>query len=289
MSDTETLPNPEDLEVVPGSPEYNEMMRSKFLSELGYETDNQTDEEDTNEGDDADIPALPEGGQAKFYNAQTGEYNWQAHARELEYRASKGQKPKADEGAAPEGDKPTEDAPAPDGEVADIVTKAGLSMETLEQTLQTNGSLTDEQRAALVKTGIPEALVRSYETMYAKAYEAQVKESLDYVGGEQEWQRIHAWAATNLTPAERDQYEVLLAGPSWQVAVDALKSRMGSTSKTAREGSLAAGAGPSNSSPVGYRSRDEMKRDMSNPLYQSDAKFRERVMQKMQSATWDLD
>ena len=41
------------------------------------------------EADPVELPppaAMPEGGVDKFYNKQTGEYNWAAHAREAEYR-----------------------------------------------------------------------------------------------------------------------------------------------------------------------------------------------------------
>ena len=42
-------------------------------------------------------------------------------------------------------------------------------------------------------------------------------------------------------------------------------------------------------STFGYRSKAEMKRDMSDARYATDPSFRREVAQKIQSATWDMD
>ena len=64
----------DQTEVVPGSEEYNQLMAEKF--------NNPGTEEDV-EQDIVPVPDMPAEGVDKYYDNETGAYNWEAHAREL--------------------------------------------------------------------------------------------------------------------------------------------------------------------------------------------------------------
>ena len=138
--------------ITEGSPEYNKAMADKFNNREVAEVD---------PVEKLPVEPKPEGGHDKFYNAETGQYDWQNHAKELDYRLNG----KPEEPAKVEA---TEDANTT-GEtesnyeaVADIVTTAGLDHSELQTQIQTNGDLSDEAYAALAKVGLQRELVKTY-------------------------------------------------------------------------------------------------------------------------------
>jgi hypothetical protein len=255
-------------QVAPGSDEYNQQMADKFANQEQLVDD---------PSDEVPVSPMPEGGLEKFYDKATGEYNWQNHAKELEYRMNQGK--------VSDEDKQNVER-ASTQEVTDIVQRAGLNPDDLRQQLMTNGSLTEEAIASLEKQGLRRELIDLYVDNWNYRVDAQRTAALDYAGGENEWQDLAAWAAQNLPESEVGRYNELLASPEWKVAIDALKVRRGSQNF---EPNLVGGSETVSGTSFGYRSKSEMKADMSNPKYASDPSFRKQVMQKIQSATWDMD
>lgn len=263
----------------PGTPEYDQEMAKRGRGE------NMPASDDEGTQDKPPVPDMPEGGQEKFYNKETGEYDWANHAKDLQYRLdqAKGKNgkddPNANEDPAEGGEDPAEKA----------VTSLGLDPTELVQQITTTGAISDEARQKLIEAGYDEALIDSYTELAKSHVEASAQDALEYVGGEQGWNQVKTWADQNLSEEEKVRYNQALGGEDWRQAVDALRFRMGQSKPTAREGSLDLGDAPTNTSPSGYRSRAEMKRDMADPKYTSDPAFRQQVMQKMRFATWDLD
>ena len=252
-----------------GSDEYNQQKAAEFKAGHGTPSSENIDS--------APIPIKPENGQDKFYNAETGEYNWQAHAAELEYRM-KGENPPAEEGDAPDADTTA------DSDALDVVSKAGLDVDALVQQIQQEGNLSDEAKNALIAQGVDANLIDSYVENLKFRMDAESKSALDYVGGEEEWGKISAWAENNLNAEEKSAYNDTLNGANWKMAADAIKSRMGQNA----EPNLMFGNELGNTAS-GYRSRAEMKKDMSNPEYRSNPTFRQTVIDKMSVSTYDLD
>lgn len=255
----------------PGSDEYNEAMAAKVKGDPNI---------DPNGPDEVPVPPMPEGGHEKFYNAKTGEYDWANHAKELQYRLdqSKGKDKQEDEDVTPLGE----------DEAAQAVTGAGLDPDILAQEIMSEGDISEDHRKALNKAGFSDAFIDAQIDNYMKATDARTGEALEYVGGESEWNKINAWAQSNLTEQEQALYNQMLAGPNWSVGLDALKARYQANSKTGMEGRLMSGTETGGTS-VGYQSRAEMKADMQNPKYKTDPVFRRQVMEKVQNANFSAD
>jgi|TARA_B110000977_G_scaffold54217_1_gene73808 hypothetical protein len=252
-----------------GSEDYNAQMADKFRNQPAP----------TDDLPEAP-PALeiPEGGLEKFYNTETGTYDWQNHAKELDYRLN-GKPAEKDALSEPE-------AVEEQAEVNDIVTSAGLDPAELQTQLQTNGTLSEEAFAALAKVGLSKELVDTYVENFVFRQEAQINEATNYAGGPEGWEQLSNWAVNNMPEQEVARYNELLGTGEWKVAIDALRARQ--TSSTG-EPQLLNGSGITGTGTSGYRSKSEMKVDMSNPKYSTDPAFRQDVMRKMQSATWDLE
>lgn len=264
----------EALQVEPGSDEYNAQMASKF-------TNQELDVEGVDKPDEVPVSAMPEGGYEKFYNKETGEYNWQNHAKELQYRLENG-------GKTPEitPEEKAEVEATSERDASDIVAKAGLNPDELRQQIEATGDLSDEAYAALEKSGLRRDLVETYVENLVYRMNKTRDEAMTYAGGEDEWNKLSNWAQNNLPDSEKIRYNELLATPEWKVAIDALRMRR---DMAIGEPNLIGGTNNIAGSQFGYRSKSEMKRDMSDQRYATDPAFRKEVMQKIQSATWDYD
>lgn len=281
MADQNLDPNKEQNVPQPGTPEHDQMMAEKYRNQ-GQQAEDPVEK--------VPVPPMPEWGLEKFYDKETGAYNYEAHIRELNYRMEQNKKPKGidkdqnsdpNAGTGPDG--------STDQEVQDIIQRAGLSIDELEQQILNDGQISDEARAALNKQGIPDSLIDSYVTLAQQHMERSVEVALDYVGGEEEWQKIRSWAERSLSDKDKQRFNEQLASEGWKDAIDALRYRMSQSSPTNGEPSLVTGGGDPSGGQAGYRSRAEMKADMANPEYRTNPAFRQKVMQKMANATWDLD
>ena len=268
-------------EPAPGSDEYNQLMAEKFK----------------NPGDEPDedllpLQEMPADGMEKYYDNDTGSYNWEAHARELLFNANGRQKTQAEK--AEDAEKATEEpgSEAEEQEVSNILVKAGLDTEEIGQKIIDDGDLSDEDYEALKKVGIPEELIKSYVQSYRYQYDAERKAALEYLGGEEQWAETMQWADQNLSEKEVADFNVLLSTTSWRLAADGLRARMSEATgarPATREPNLVQGTPAAISGSSGYRSKAEMKADMSSKEYTTSPRFRQQVVQKIQAATWDLD
>jgi superoxide dismutase len=268
----------ETQEVVPGSEEYNQQMIDKFA-------DNQAarEQEQVEEKDELPVSPMPENGYEKFYNKETGEYDWQNHAKELEYRLNQKQ-PEQNTQLTEEERQEAESVP--EYQAIDIVQRAGLNPEELKSALDSTGDLPEEAYAALEKQGLRRDLVEFYVENLNYRKEAMQQEAMSYAGGEQEWTALSQWAGQNLQPDEVARYNEILDTPEWKVAIDALRVRR---EMSYGEPQLVGGNNSVAGTTFGYRSKAEMKADMSDPRYAADPAFRKEVMSKIASATWDLN
>ena len=264
-------------EIKPGSPEYDKQMADRF--------NNPQMPEDQDE-EAAPVPQMPDGGQEKYYNSDTGAYDWESHARELQFNAAGRQKPEAEGEDQPELKQPQIEKQE-DQEVTSIVNAAGLDETALQDKIRENGDLSAEDYDALAKVGVPEGLARTYVENLTFRMQAERQAAYEYAGGEDNWSKMSEWAVQNMTETEVTGLNQMLDGPDWKLAMDAMRARMGPT-LVETEPQFIKGD-PVRGSSLGYRSKDEMKADMASPEYATSAQFRSEVMQKMQSATWDLD
>lgn len=269
---------PEALKL--GTPEYDAAMAAKFDKSQDPKTFTDTTQ------DELPAPAMPEGGFEKFYDAKTGAYNWENHAREAEFKL-KGGKPA--EAKAPEADAKKADAPEADAEAADIVAKAGLTMEGLRQEISTDGKLSDASRDAIIKQGVPEWLVDEYVTLAADRVQAQTTSALDYAGGEDTWNQMSTWAAQNLPEAEKVRVNALLGSADWKTGVDVLKTHMNAAKGTSREGRLQSGVQSGSTGASGFSSRAEQTAAIQSDKYKKDPAFRKEVAARIAASDYSKE
>lgn len=233
-----------------------------------FETGGSGNGQDNPNGEQGSTPQLPEGGHAKFYNPQTGAYNWEAHAREQSWIASQrrdGERGNPDQGRT-QASLSTEQA-------LDRVARAALS-----------GKEDLDARIALRQAGIPDSVVASHVNAARVSGERVKEEVVSYAGGKEAVTQMQQWARSNLSETDRAALNHALSGPSWKMAIDWVKGRMGGAMNA---GNLNVdqqlGMGGSEGS---FSSRADMLAAQRDPRYQTDPAFRQQVFAKVRNSSW---
>lgn len=157
-------------------------------------------------------------------------------------------------------------------------------IKVLEEVECNDGKLSDETYKMFEKAGLPREIVDYTIKGAIQEGKEEEKAILDRAGGEEQYEVMAEWAATALTPDEIDAFNQIVNEGSLQealFAVDALKARY--EAANGKPPKLVTGTNTPSSS-VGYQSRAEMIRDMSNPLYSTDPAFRKQVAEKIRNS-----
>lgn len=196
---------------------------------------------------------------------------------ELEAKQS-GKAPEA--APAPEATSPEGTPKAPEGEAATELASKGLDLAEFSTEFSKSGSLSAESYTKLEAAGYPKAIVDGYiagQQALAVQFESEVKSA----SGEVPFDDVHAWAATNLSPADATAYNAAIDSG------DVAKAKLAVQGITAKyqaayppEGQLVTGK---SGVPQGeaYESLAQMKADMADPKYKNDPAFRAKVASKL--------
>lgn len=258
-------PNASQAAPQPGTPEYDAAMAAKFDA--------------TNPQPEA--PVRPEHVPEKFWNVETGEIDtaaWAQSYRELEAKQSQ---TAADQNPATQG---SSDRPANQGDAETALASKGLDLNTFSQEFQAGGKLSDESYGKLKDAGISKEVVDAYIAGQAALGEQRNAQGYEVAGGQDQFQKMTAWATTGLTAGEIEAFNAAVTGSTEQMklAVAGLRARY--ESANGREPGLLGGK-PASASPQGYASRAEMTSDMKDPRYGKDPAFRAKVEAKLAATT----
>ena len=254
----DTIANEIETNPEKGSPEYNEKMVERF--DEGFKPQVEANTQSFEEA--PEVAAMPEGGLDKFFNKESGEYDWPNHVKELEYRI--------------EQNKP-DDKPTVETEPSD---RPQVDWDSMAQAVGEKKELSPENKKALMDFGLPEHVIDSYMGLLEVGQEYAQQRTIEYAGGEEQINNIFDWAQKNLSEEEIKNYNDILDTPNWRMAIDSLKvaSGIGSVDTETNSGDpqLIEGNAAQNSG-VGFASKQEMISAMADPKYKADPAFRNQV------------
>lgn len=230
------------------------------------------------EAHEQEVGELPE----KYRNKTAAEV-YQLLQREREYEAKKaaeGKDPPEDqEEASEEG---AEETPAEEESEAEVALK-----EASEEFYKNEGKL-DEATVAKLEA-LPSAdLIKAWQKLQSQTEvpavltDAEAKEIVTSVGGQEAYNQALAWAADNLSPEDRASYDQVISSgnkAATRFAVEALTNRY--KASVGFDGETASGGRIRTPGVKPYRSEAELRRDLSNPRYQQDPAFRIDVEERL--------
>lgn len=265
---TETVQNPTEGQTAPaqGTPEYQQQMAARYDAAQGGKPAGGTDK-----------PAVPEG-QYEKYMRPDGSYDWQAHAREAEFKLQQRSQSKPEQNGNGLDDfieKPKSDPNV----VRDSLSEFNKAVASGDQ----NASREAAQK--LIEMGIPKEILVQQAQATQMARQHQIEQSTKFVGetvfgdaakGAEAVEQLRTWARANLSPEEQKEVAMGLQSPAWKSVVRDLATRMGS------KGTVNVDMGaPASGSMAGFSSQQEMVAAMKDPRYQSDPTYREQVRQRV--------
>lgn len=263
-------------EVPVDSPEYVAQMAA--LGEQAVKSGN-TQISDVGDGE---IPAKPDWVPEKFYDAATGEVNYEALSKSYQ-ELEKKQSTKEPETPAepPTDDKPNEGEGDQQDAANKAVQSAGLNMADLSKEYSENGTLADASYEALEKAGIPRETVDQYiagQTALAQQARAQ---AFAITEGEEGYYTMQSWAKNNLSQAELETYNKSVNSANAGVRDMAVRGLWAKYSSESGQGkALVHGKGNAGES-TGYKSNAEIVAAMSDPRYAKDPAYRKAVESKI--------
>jgi hypothetical protein len=179
-------------------------------------------------------------------------------------------------------DKKDETAETDADKAQKAVAEAGLDWNALNGEWAEKGELSPESYAKLEKGGIPKSMVDQFingQVAVARLTRAEVTGS---VGGEEKYAELMEFAKVNLSAEEQEAYNKIANSgdiAAIKIAAKGLLSRF--EQENGREPNLINGG---KGEPAGYRSLDELKKDMADPKYANDPTFRAEVERKLRAS-----
>ncbi len=148
-----------------------------------------------------------------------------------------------------------------------------------------NGEVPDALRNTIkMRLNVDDKIIDDYMNQRAAIQQQNVESAANLVGGQQELNKIMAWAGTNLSEDERQAVNGQLAGPGYKTAILGLKARYETSDNVSVARGREPGATPNRTATANayesvtpYASNQEMFADQRNPRYRTDAKFRQSV------------
>jgi len=169
--------------------------------------------------------------------------------------------------------------------VKQVITEEDWSKWSMEVALS-NDLSKDTIEEIKEKTGFTDRIISDYvEGQRAKSREAFGK-AAEVVGGKDRLANIFAWAAKTMTPQQQADINASLASPSWDVALLGLQVKYDKATANSAKGKELPKNKQVNVSatkvPLSpYKTKREFYADRGNPRYNSDAKFRQAVEQRI--------
>lgn len=168
-------------------------------------------------------------------------------------------------------------------QVRDAVSKAGLNIADLNKEYAKDGKLSEATLKTLNDKGITAEMVNAYTTG-VQAIQTQQRAALaEVAGGEDGLKNLYEWVGTNVPANEVDAYNQIVETGSIDAAKLALQGFVSRyNAAVGKEPATVDGEPvPAGGDVAPYASNAEVVRAMSDPLYQTDEAYRQRVYARL--------
>jgi len=224
------------------------------------------------------VPAMPADGHAKFYNKESGEYNWKDHSTELQYKLNQ----KAQPPAQPK--KVEIKIPDPKAKPEDSATIMQENFEAMAEEFAANGELSPENRTKLNGLGFTDIIINQYLQGIQATNELVSTKSVTLVGSQEKLDAILQWAGNNLKSEAAALNEQLGNPQMWENTLLGLQARYNSALGTDGEIALIDGDATGGEAVAAYETPKQYRDDIRTQRYKDSAIFRTECLKKMQAA-----
>lgn len=166
----------------------------------------------------------------------------------------------------------------PDGDTPEEVPKAleQVNWNKYADEFNSTGEIAEDSRKELVELGMPESLIDAHVEGRAAARDRQVDQMMSYVGGQETYNEMSTWMASNLPKDENDAFVESLASAQNMGTVEVLMKGMFARYQASPQGNTQqlTGRPESGSTTQAYRSQEEMLTAQADRRYGVDPAYR---------------
>lgn len=164
--------------------------------------------------------------------------------------------------------------------ITDATQAAGLNFDKFYGEFAEKGALSEASYAELAKAGVSRQFMDAAIAGQQAAIQAELTDIYSVVGGQEGFKQVQAWAAVNLSPAEKaDLNSIIDTAPAnvVKMALQGLQARY--EAKMGSEPSLV-GGGPAQGVSA-FQSIHQVTQAMSDPRYAADPAYRDEVTRRL--------
>lgn len=241
------------------------------------------------EGPTAESLGVSEAQFEKYFSKDTGQYNWEAHAKEQEYIEKQKESKEGDK----KPEEKTEDAPKWDKELNDetvpeALEAAGLDQQAMIDKIATNGDLDDSDYEALKKIGITEKMANDYIENVFNVNQQHLDSVIDTLGGSEKAARenIDKMKAAGIFTEEQAE-AVAKQMANQETGLAFAKGLMAQLNSSNPQPVVLRGENSgAQAADTGYKTQAEMIAAMRDPRYKRDPGYRAEVMEKVKTSSF---
>lgn len=174
-----------------------------------------------------------------------------------------------------------------EGDLKKDLSSKGLDFDQITSEFEENGKLSDETMAALDKAGYPKSVVDAYIQGLEATVNQFVQSVISMAGGEAAYEQLQKYILAQGQAAVDTFNKTVEGGDLGQLkaVIDGFKSRMVASRGTANR-SLLGNNGQATQGSIGFTSKEEMVKAMSDPRYARDMTYTREVQNKVMHASF---
>lgn len=298
MSETKLEAQPEGAGDVPVEAPKDQTTAQRFTETI-EEAKGKLAENAATENLPAELEGMDKASLDKYY--KDGEFDWASYGKEQAFKAKQTATEPA-ETAETEGEEAANE-PAKEGitneendKIKAATEAAGVDFEAAANSIIENGDLSVDDRKKLVDSGIPEFVIDDYVRLMVTDINSRVAQTIESLGGEEEFNSIFDGLQQNATEDQRNQIDDLLRDPATfnagiQLARD-LSGVGGENPAPAPAQEITGGrnqAAPTAPAVQGFASFEEQMTAQRDPKYNNDPAYRDEVMRKIAASTYTVN
>jgi len=236
--------------------------------------------------------------QASFdkYNRNAG-FDWASYGKEQAFKQA--QRAGRDIDAGVEGNAESDDRFEETAEIEASVESAGLDWDDLGHKVITEGDISQEDYDALEGIGIPPEVIHDYINAVQGQAQGIIDSVIDGFGGQEEFDAVYAELHTSATVEQRNKLDALLRDPDTREAgimqayrIAGMQPQAPGTQGVipqAQPQPSRGNAAPAAPAAKGFTSFNEQVAAQSDPRYRTDPSYREQVLSRIASSTWEMN
>lgn len=159
-----------------------------------------------------------------------------------------------------------------------------ISWDDLAAEFSSTGDISEETKKSIVSTlKLPDTkFVDAYIDGLKSQRQLAMTKAAEIAGGNDEYNKVLAWASKNLKPEQRAALNASLSSPSWELTWTGLVTQYKTANKSSSNNPIAAPVGNDTTEIIPYRTHQEYMADLANPKYRynQDPDFVELVMKR---------